>query len=565
MKGFEIRDNMLVKYRGTAKEVTIPDGVGKIGARAFFWSRKSMKAVTIPASVKEIAGDKSWMSGAFHGCESLEQVVLSEGLEIIGPYSFYECKSLKSITIPSSVKEVGEGAFYQCDSLGQVVLCEGLEKIGGDAFCFCHSLKSITIPASVKKIEHDAFSYGDRLNSITFEGAAPKLGNNALGEVEVIYAPHASAVDFPQNKEAYLIGFLQMLKEGVVIEKIVEKNKKNIKQNAQKLCGTKNEELFVYMLRNALIPLNVVDEFIAKNNEEKNLARVAALIDYKEKNFTEEQKEEQFNKQFELREPTFAELRKIWTFSKKEDGTYRISGYKGEEIDVNVPSIINGIKVTEIGDGKLFYGSNNHFFGGHASKVRTITLQDGIETIAAHTFSCCGALKSITIPASVKEIGREAFWGCRSLESVMLPERLEYVGDDAFFNCKSPLKLKEKNGFLFIGTFLYAYVGDESEVEIPDDIKIIGSRAFVDKHITKISLLAELKQIGGFAFCDCKLLNTIKIPDSVKSIGEYAFGGCSDITIYVRCRKRPEGWDDDWNRNGWQGKKVKVVWGYKGE
>lgn len=609
MKKFEIENGVLVRYNGTAEEVTIPDSVEKIGDNAFRRC-KSIKVVAIPTSVKEIVGDDFWEVGAFSGCEALEQVILSVGLEKIDPYAFYECKSLKSITIPTSVKEIGKNAFWGCDSLVQVILSEGLVKIGKEAFS--SSLKTITIPASVKQIECGAFGYYNRLNSAVFEGAAPKIGKDALGKVEVIYAPHASAAEFSQYKEAYFIGFLQLLKEGVSIdEAIIEKNKKNIKLNAQKLCETKNEELFAYMLRNALIPLKVVDELIAKYNEEKNVARVAALIDYKEKNFTEEQKEEQFNKQFEIREPTFAELRKVWTFSKKEDGTYRISAYKGEDIDMVIPSAINGIRVSEIGNGKSYYYANNNLFlGEHTQKVRTIILKDGIESITDFAFSHCELLKSITIPASVKEIGWGAFYNCESLESVMLPKGLETIGMDAFKYCKSlktitipvsvkkiedgafekcsSLKevkflkgadgidispsafagcmgLKEENGFIFIGSLLVAYVGGAAEITIPNETKMIGSGAFAEKNITEISLPDSLEQIGSSAFANCKLLKVIKIPDSVKSIGGYAFGGCSDITIYVRCRKRPEGWDDDWNRNGWQGKKVKVVWGYKGD
>lgn len=136
------------------------------------------------------------------------------------------------------------------------------------------------------------------------------------------------------------------------------------------------------------------------------------------------------------------------------------------------------------------------------------------------------------------------------------------ISPSAFAGC---MGLKEENGFIFIGSLLVAYVGGAAEITIPNETKMIGSGAFAEKNITEISLPDSLEQIGSSAFANCKLLKVIKIPDSVKSIGGYAFGGCSDITIYVRCRKRPEGWDDDWNRNGWQGKKVKVVWGYKGE
>lgn len=578
MEEFAIKNNVLTKYTGTAEEVVIPNGVEEIGGWAFFYCRflkevaipasvkkigdaafagcellericlpegleainehafsscNSLKTITIPASVKEI-GD-----GAFKYCEALEQVVLSEGLKEISKEVFYECKSLMTITIPASVKEIGDDAFHGCKSLEQVDLAEGLEKIGEWAFWGCE-LKSITIPASVEQIGHDAF----RLKNITFIGAAPKMGKDAFGKVEVIYAPKASAVDFSQYKEAYLIGFLQMLKDGVAIdENIIENNKKNIKLNAKKLCETKYEELFVYMLQNALIPLNVVDELITKYNEEKNVARLTALIDYKNKNFTEKQKEEQFNKQFEVREPSFAELRKIWTFSKRESGTYRISAYKGEDAeDIVIPSMINGVKVTEVGSGNFDY-SINLFFGRLSDKIKSITLPEGVETIIGHAFSRCKALRTITIPASVKEIWDGAFEDCESLEQVILPGTLKELCFRTFTGCKSLKSIVIPASVKKIGLYVFEYCKSLEQVILPETLKEIGSRAF-----------------NG-----CASLKSIVIPASVKKIGREAFYDCPHIIVYCRSEKKPEKWHEEWDQLDYDGHKVKVVWGYKGE
>ncbi|RBI34057.1 leucine-rich repeat domain-containing protein, partial [Metamycoplasma hominis] len=58
---------------------------------------------------------------------------------------------MESITIPSSVKEIGERAFFGCQNLNEVILNEGLEKIGDYAFRYAKIL-FITIPGSVKEI-----------------------------------------------------------------------------------------------------------------------------------------------------------------------------------------------------------------------------------------------------------------------------------------------------------------------------------------------------------------------------------------------------------------------------
>ncbi|RAW47460.1 leucine-rich repeat domain-containing protein, partial [Metamycoplasma hominis] len=83
--------------------------------------------VTIPSSVKEIG------ESAFSGCKYLKEVTLNEGLEKIGAEAF-ERTNIESITIPGLVKEIGERAFYGCIYLWEVILNEGLEKIGAEAF-----------------------------------------------------------------------------------------------------------------------------------------------------------------------------------------------------------------------------------------------------------------------------------------------------------------------------------------------------------------------------------------------------------------------------------------------
>ena len=79
-------------------------------------------------------------------------VQFNEGLIKIGNWAFYECTLLKSITLPSTLTEIGDSAFFDCRNLREVTLNEGLQKIGVNAFYNCSSLKSITIPSTVTEI-----------------------------------------------------------------------------------------------------------------------------------------------------------------------------------------------------------------------------------------------------------------------------------------------------------------------------------------------------------------------------------------------------------------------------
>lgn len=77
--------------------------------------------------------------------KTIESAVVPDGVEIIHPYVFENCRQLKSVTIPNSVTHLGYGAFYNCTELTNVTLPDGLTIIGDDTFCNCQKLPDITI------------------------------------------------------------------------------------------------------------------------------------------------------------------------------------------------------------------------------------------------------------------------------------------------------------------------------------------------------------------------------------------------------------------------------------
>ena len=161
------------------ESVWLPDTVEKIWEGAFA-DCASLHTVVLGDSLKEIDTD------AFRRCTALKTIELPTGLQTIGYRAFSECRSLEKITIPKTVTKMGMEAFC-FTSLSSLVFEDGIEKIGSYA-CFWSlgDLKSVTIPASVKELGE--YTFEETLKEVHFLGDAPqKLGKDPFDENTVIY------------------------------------------------------------------------------------------------------------------------------------------------------------------------------------------------------------------------------------------------------------------------------------------------------------------------------------------------------------------------------------------
>ncbi len=195
-----------------------------------------------------------------------------------------------------------------------------------------------------------------------------------------------------------------------------------------------------------------------------------------------------------------------------------------------------------------------------------VTIPDGVKRIGANAFSICVALTSITIPESVTTIGDYALASCESLPSITLPNALAEIGDYAFANCPSLQSIDLPETLTSIGSYAFVRCEELNSVRIPASVKEIGDCAFVNctsltgiwvdganqnycsdvqgvlynKAKTKIiccpatlngvyTIPGTVKSIGNYAFAYCGNLTGVSIPGSVTSIGELAFAGCAAL------------------------------------
>lgn len=126
----------------SAEEVIIPDEIDGIPVTAIgnkaFENCKLLKSIIIPDSIKKLS------YGTFTNCESLTSVKIPDEATSIYYFTFANCKSLTSIIIPDSVVEIQEDAFAGCDKLSSIVIPESVKGIYQYAFS-CKNLEKITV------------------------------------------------------------------------------------------------------------------------------------------------------------------------------------------------------------------------------------------------------------------------------------------------------------------------------------------------------------------------------------------------------------------------------------
>ena len=185
----------------------IKDGT-KVICDEVFSDCTSLTSIHLPESLTSIGNEAFWR------CESLTSIHLPESLTSIGNEAFWGCESLTSIHLPESVNSIGDNPFSRskllsitCDSpyfwmvdgfliskegkliaslsgKTHITIPESVKSIGNSAFWGCESLNSIHIPESVKSIGNSAFSNCKSLTSIHLPDSLTTIGWNAFGNCE---------------------------------------------------------------------------------------------------------------------------------------------------------------------------------------------------------------------------------------------------------------------------------------------------------------------------------------------------------------------------------------------
>ena len=160
-------------FSESIQTVLLPDGLTSIGSYAFY-NCTGLTSVTIPDGVTSI-GDR-----AFSNCAGLTSMTIPDSVTSIGDGVFSGCSGLTSVTIPDSVTSIGNYAFSSCTGLTSVTIPDSVTSIGEGVFYYCTGLTSVTIPDGVTSIGDYAFYNCTGLTSVTIPDGVTSIGFSAF-------------------------------------------------------------------------------------------------------------------------------------------------------------------------------------------------------------------------------------------------------------------------------------------------------------------------------------------------------------------------------------------------
>ena len=232
-----------------------------------------------------------------------------------------------------------------------------------------------------------------------------------------------------------------------------------------------------------------------------------------------------------------------YIYSILENDTAVLRNYLGTESNIIIPSTIDGLPVTILGND--LFSSNENIIsvsipqgiievGGSSfwrcKNLNSVVIPEGVEKIGENAFSDCTKLKDVTIGEGLLTIGPYAFSGCENLEHIELPLSLKALGSSCFSYCVNLKNVRMPSSLEEISYNTFIWCSSLKSITIPDGVTCIGMGAFGHSGLIELTFPSTVVRIEKEAFTYCTDLKNVYLNDGMKIIEEDAFMGCSRLT-----------------------------------
>ncbi len=320
----------------------------------------------------------------------VEIVVLEDGIENIGSYSFYNQTELKQINIVNTVTKIGEYAFYECKQLKFNGLPSALKIIEICAFRGCAGILSIEVPDGITTIPSSLFAGCVNLEKVTLPETVTSIGPSAFSGCSAL-----QSINIPTG-----------------VTRIESETFKN--------CS----ELTKIVIPDGVTNIGYYAFYDCKKLEELTMPCSAKISTWGEFTLT----------------PVSSYTDSYSYYEKQGNGLYyyysgsftgcrsvkKVTLSRGTDVMVDYTNKRDSTNTTNSGYYKVM--------PWYESEVETVVLEDGIENIGSYSFYDQTRLERVNIVPTVTKIGEDAFYGCKGLVSIEIPDSVEKIEKTAFSN-----------------------------------------------------------------------------------------------------------------------------------
>ena len=478
---------------GTAiSSITIPKNVSACGSSSYNGPLANSKVLTTVIFEDGMTAIPSYILASDYYTSYVTNVQIPDTVTSIGNSAFYKCSNLEKITLPQKLKKIGQIAFSGCASINEVFLGKNITEIGSSAFASCTNLESVTMSYN-STVEYTA-SIGDSVFIDCTSLAKVSLSENvaSIGNCTFSGCSALESLILPES----LTSMGSRMIEGTAISSIT------IPKNVSSCGGG------------------------YYNSDNGPLANS-----------------------------------KVLTTVIFEEGMTAIPSYILESDDYN--SYVTNVQipdtVTSIGESAFY----------KCSRLEKITLPQKLTVIERDAFSGCTSIKGVSLGKNITEIGYGAFASCTNLESITMSynSTVEYttsIDNSVFLDCTSLTKVSLSENVTSIGNCAFSGCSALESLTLPESLTSMGYQMIEETAISSITIPKNVSSCSSTYSTDngplanSKVLTTVIfeegmtaipsyilasddytsyvskviIPASVRSIGDYAFYKCNNMTIY---------------------------------